>query len=277
MQSISSWKRQNCTASTLSQTFGINPKDTQEHPQVSWISRTLIDVTALRPSTLQQAIESTTISEDVLELVSVDQIFNIIETSINLAMAMQKQSSYSPTYNYKMIPLMSSVASLFFNPKPAEHDCHSEIDRRLNDLLKAWGMKRHHIDGDGNCCFSAVAHGLLRQSTMICHQCPHFFSSIGLQTEGNDVKTVSEHLRHLTIEEWRLNQQDYEGFVPGIDVQQEAKKFSESGYFLGDLADTIVLALSWTPINNFYLKYTSAHHQHYPTTHKSCITSVSCV
>ena len=79
---------------------------------------------------------------------------------------------------------------------------------------------------------------------MICHQCPHFFSSIGLQTEGNDVKTVSEHLRHLTIEEWRSNQQDYEGFVPGIDVQQEAKKFSESGYFFGDLADTIVLALS---------------------------------
>ena len=248
VQNISSWKRQNYTASTVSQMkFGIYPKDIQEHPQVSWISRNLTDVAALNSSTLQQAIESAMFSHNVLELVSVAHILNIIETSINLyktAIAMQKQSSYSPTYNYKMIPLMSSVASLFFNPKPAEHDHCSVVDRRLNDLLKAWGMERHYIDGDGNCCFSAVAYGLFRHFTMICQQCPHFFSSIGLRIDGNDVKTVSEHLRQLTIQEWRSNPQDYEGFVPGMDVQQEAMKFSESGYFFGDLADTIVLALS---------------------------------
>ena len=87
-----------------------------------------------------------------------------------------------------------------------------------------------HIDGDSNCCFSVVAYGLL---TMICHQ--WFFFSIGLQIEGNGVKIVSEHLKHgertnriMKV----LNQQDYEGFVPGIDEQQEAMKFSESGYFL---------------------------------------------
>ena len=43
---------------------------------------------------------------------------------------------------------------------------------------------------------------------------------------------------------YRCNQHDYEGFLPDINIQQEAMKFMQSGYFFGELADTIILALS---------------------------------
>ena len=43
------------------------------------------------------------------------------------------------------------------------------------------------------------------------------------------------------------NQQGYEGFLPEVDIQQEAVKFLQSGYFYGDLADTILMALSNIP------------------------------
>jgi hypothetical protein len=46
------------------------------------------------------------------------------------------------------------------------------------------------------------------------------------------------------MQEWISNAHDYKGFVLGIDVKQEALKYLEDGYFFGDLADTIVLALS---------------------------------
>lgn len=50
-------------------------------------------------------------------------------------------------------------------------------------------------------------------------------------------------LRNLTVAKWKSNQQNYEGFVPGVDIQQEAMKFMQNGYFCGELADSIVLAL----------------------------------
>ena len=64
-------------------------------------------------------------------------------------------------------------------------------------------------------------------------------------------------LRNLTVAEWKCNQQDYERFLPDVNIQEEAMTFMQSGYFFGKLADTIILALS----NLLGLPFTSSIYQ----------------
>ena len=96
---------------------------------------------------------------------------------------------------------MSSVASLFFHRNaPLEVSEHAQSEKRLENLLKAWGMKRHYIEGDGNCSFSAVAFSLLTHSLLISQHSPQFFSNLEIdQRDGLD--SVSMQLRNLTAAE----------------------------------------------------------------------------
>ena len=214
---------------------------------ISWIASPVIDITSLNPTSLHQACMSTTLDADVSDVISMENILQIVENATYLskvAVWMQKQSSQSPAFNYKFLPFMSSVASIFFhhNPKP-EVDEHARSEKRLENVLTAWGMKGHCIEGDGNCCFSTVAFSLLTNVTYILQNSPGFFSNIGIKP-SDTLKSLSMQLRNLTVDEWMQNPEDYEGFVPEVNIQQEAAKFLQSGYFYGELADTIVLALS---------------------------------
>ena len=51
-------------------------------------------------------------------------------------------------------------------------------------------------------------------------------------------------LRGLCVREWKANPHEYEGFVPNTDVAAEADKFMESGFFYGELGNTMILSLS---------------------------------
>lgn len=127
-------------------------------------------------------------------------------------------------------------------------------------------MKRHYIEGDGNCSFSAVAFSLLTQSHLISQHNPQFFSNLGID-QSNDLESVSMKLRNLTVAEWKCNQRNYEGFVPGVDIQQEAMKFVQNGYCFGELADTIVLAFSNLDCLHcfFFFDLQSSHHHNSKT------------
>ena len=65
-------------------------------------------------------------------------------------------------------------------------------------------------------------------------------------------------LRCLAVCEWKNNPQDYEGFVPGIDIVAEAEKFKQSGYFFDELGNEGIDATSSkiqiifiTPLQNY--------------------------
>ena len=103
-------------------------------------------------------------------------------------------------------------SSLFFHGNPScEADEHARSERRLNDVLQAWGMKCHSIDGNGNCCFTAVAFALLTNSQQISQHSTTFFTNLGIQL--TDLKHISIQPRSLTVAEWKANQQDYDGFL----------------------------------------------------------------
>ena len=101
-------------------------------------------------------------------------------------------------------------------------------------------MQRHIVEGDGNCSFSAVAFSLMTHSNLISQHSPQFFSNL----LSSDLKCISTQLRILTVGEWKSNPHDYEAFLPEVNIPEETTKFLQTGYFYGDLADTIVVALS---------------------------------
>ena len=66
-----------------------------------------------------------------------------------------------------MVPLFSSVTSIFFDKKGIESDSYDIHEERLKNILHAWGMERHIVPGDGNCCFSAIAFALITNTALI--------------------------------------------------------------------------------------------------------------
>ena len=97
--------------------------------------------------------------------------------------------------------------------------------------------------GDGNCCFTAVAFSLINNTPILQDHHKYYLQSIGLDLLA-DMESVALQLRQLTVKEWLDHSSRYEGFLVDIAIEDEAPKFLVPGYFHGDLADTMLTALS---------------------------------
>ena len=102
-----------------------------------------------------------------------------------------KSSSTSPV-NYQFFPFMSSVSSLFsskIDSQPVAE--HSPLD----SLIDSWKMKRVAIVGDGNCCFSAVAFGIMNTSFTPS------LNSIHPELTMSSLEVLSKQLRGVAVKE----------------------------------------------------------------------------
>ena len=110
----------------------------------------------------------------------------------------------------------------------------------------------------GNCCFSSLACSLLFQKRDILASLPTFFRDFRIQNnESSDVSVadIASELRQKAVAEWCNNY--YQGFLPqGYDVQEEAMKFKQHGYFSGPLGNTMVSNAVGLPV----IVLSSAHH-----------------
>lgn len=136
-----------------------------------------------------------------------------------------------------------------FLPADKERSDHEEHQQRLLNNIESWGFQMHSVEGDGNCCFSAVAFALVSQRRDIQSVLPHLFAEIGIEDESV-LSDIALTLRKLAVAEWIQHAEEYKGFIDGVDgdgdkvVEEEAKKFLQVGYFHGPLGNTMVLALS---------------------------------
>lgn len=216
--------------------------------QKGWFCSSVADLSNVifSPSCLQDETVNVNLSEQSVELITLADVLAILENAINLAkvaLTMHKVLKGSPIFDYRMLPLCSSVASIFFDQQHNELDTHAENVKRLDNIIRAWGMQRFRMEGDGNCCFYSVAFAILSNANQIGAHTSDFFDTHKLDLHRNLIE-FAHQLRNLAVEEWKSNPQDYEGFVPGVDVTMEAEKFKESGVFLGELGNTVVLNLS---------------------------------
>ena len=103
------------------------------------------------------------INPDLNKFMTSEDLNIFLQKSLNqmeLSKTLQNQAHSTLMLNPKIIPFMSSV-SCMFNPFEISADDTKEHHKRLIDALNLWGFKILPVDGDGNCCFSAIAYSLL--------------------------------------------------------------------------------------------------------------------
>ncbi len=165
--------------------FGIQKKD-MESQGITWNTSPIADVSSIAfdRSSLEKESVNVSLSEESSQLITIADALTILEDALNLskvAKAMQKQLPGSPVFDYRMLPFCSSVVSIFFDQRPHESDTHAQHEERLGNILQAWRMQRHSMEGDGNCCFSAVAFSIITNFTQIKEHTPNFFDLIHLK------------------------------------------------------------------------------------------------
>ena len=77
-------------------------------------------------------------------------------------------------------------------------------DKCLTGVFDAWNMCKHEIGGDGNCCFTAVAFGLITISTNLTCENKQFLLSCGIDLSKN-MQAIATQVRYLAVAEWTEN------------------------------------------------------------------------
>lgn len=182
--------------------------------------------------------------EDVF-LIPIIDMESIIKTAVNLteiAKNVIKKSGKSPTFYYQMMSFMCDVPSMFFHQLDNDtNENKIKHEQRLNNVLNAWGMHKISIDGDGNCCFNAIAFSIFNNYESFGDDYKLYLEALGLNIKANSMQEISFKLRELTVTGWLENSSTYQEFLPEITIHEEATKFLTLGYYHGDLADTIIL------------------------------------
>ena len=203
------------------------------------------------PKSNMSIMENTTSTElhfhpCIAEHVAIGDVNNVLQkavTTLQIAQHIEKNTK-SKLYNVlKMVPFMSAVASHFSTDQVDVDNESTQHKARLLTIVQSCGYKLCDVAADGNCCFSAVAFSLLAQQHVISTKLPTYFEDKQLPMQYS-IKDLAQHLREKTVEEWQNNCHEYEGFLSNATVLDEAPKFLQDGYYHGELADTVILAMS---------------------------------
>ena len=96
-----------------------------------------------------------------------------------------------------MIPFMSEVPYRYFNSLNNEsHDIKVQHDKRLSNVLEGWGVMKQPREGDGNCCFNAIAFSLINNNDTLSKLEKDSLKSRGIDTSLN-LNDLSARLRQL--------------------------------------------------------------------------------
>ena len=233
--------------------FGITPKDCDAN--LSLIETAVHGDNV--PTLSDACIERITLSDACIERILQNAMLSA-EMIRNLS---RIPGSYG-TLSSRLIPFMSRVPSLFFRgSKSTDSSSEDNHKRWLSDVLEAWNMCLQNIQGDGNCCFSAVAFSLTVNWGILTDEERTSLASCGLSSSMNK-EVMAAQLRKLAVEEWVSNSSYYESLVDTVQVEQEGMKFLLPGYFHGDLADTMVLAIA-NAIHATIIVFSSSQSHHH--------------
>lgn len=180
-------------------------------------------------------IKAVRLSESVSEMITVQDVMNIVEKALHLSHVtrlVNKTSGSSSVLRYQFFPFMPSVSSLFFSNLTAD-TCSLP---KLDSLIHSWKMKRYPVNKDGNCCFVSVAIGLQGVNADLS------LTSLHPEFNFNCTTTLSQQLCLAAVREWKSNVDYYSAYFS--DIEKEADRFNQSGFFASDLGDSVLVALS---------------------------------
>ena len=147
-------------------------------------------------------------------------------------------------FNERYVPFMNSATSLFFHRKTSIEtepgNNYEQHVRRLSAVVQGWGFQIQRCEGDGNCFFYSAAVALLNLEKD--GSCSPFLETIGIKPDVS-ISDVASKLRELLVIEWTTHPERYQAFL-STPLENEAQLFLQSGYFFGELGNTMPLALA---------------------------------
>ena len=163
-----------------------------------------------------------------------------------LSRSVQQCMVASKMKDCKQLQMYSVMQKGIEKVKTLPKDTSPITNQYLCNLLESNNLELVPVEGDGNCCFTAVGKGLQHillenitdKSSFVEH-----INFLGLQI--SDLQQTSLQLRKLTVDEWSgCNKGFYENFLTSSQcIDDAARKFSEPGYYENDLGDLMILAL----------------------------------
>lgn len=194
--------------------------------------------------------ESEDNSEQPLLELDHDKCVQILTKAKNILTAFTQLEKISNTARLfgRQFLFMSTAINLFYNEQFGGCDKHfEEHDKKLENILSSWCMRRERVTPDGNCFFRAVARNLLRmrEDGELTEEAIGHLDEIGIGPDIDCENEVTTKLRYLIVEEWQgCRKSEYQRFLTKDNFDIETEKFKVSGYFSGELGNLMILAMS---------------------------------
>ena len=185
--------------------------------------------------------ENESSSDDDITDTQVSEILNKVKILSQIVEGIKQRGINRAVFNERYLPFMNSAASLFFHRENGKNQDNFEShSNRLAAVVNAWGFEIISSEGDGNCFFYSASVALLQ--TLDKETSRSVLENLGIN-DGMSMFEIAQRLREMVVDEWVNNPERYQPFV-STGVVSEARLFLQSGYFMGELGNTMPLALA---------------------------------
>ena len=174
---------------------------------------------------------------------------------IDIVQSFERQTGSKMSHFLRLIPFMSPVGAHFTTQlSDSEEECIRH-NKRLEAIVESCGFTVSTIAADGNCCFRVIAYSLIEQINTIKADFPSYFNTKSIPQHCTR-EELTQIIREMAVKEWLANTEEYQRYLTDSTVEDEAPKFLQQGYYYGELANSMILAIS----NALEIPY---FHQHY--------------
>ena len=228
-------------AKPLKEHLGLIPKDNADARNDIWQNRDLSDY-----NSSWEMIDNTNFdaNDQDAELISMDEARHILLHSLHLVQltGVLQNLITVPTFPYHLTPFMSATPSLFTSS--VDSGSYEAHEARLQHTIDNLDGIRVPVEGDGNCCFSAVAIAIkeLQESSSDTSVKEHL-ATLPIDITA-DLQGLAYQLRLIAVSEWLEHKDYYQSFLTSERVETSAIMFLQQGHFHGELGNTMVLSLA---------------------------------
>jgi hypothetical protein len=205
-------------AKALKEHLGLMPKDNADARNDIWQNRDLSDY-----NSSWEVIDNTDLdtNDQDVGVMSMDEARHILLHSLHLVKLTEVLQNLItvPTFPYHLTPFMSATPSLFTSS--ADSGSYEAHEARLQSTIDNLGGTRIPVEGDGNCCFSAVAIAIkdLRESSDTSVQ--EHLTTLPIDFTA-DLQGLAYQLRLIAVCEWLEHKDYYQSFLTSEQVESSA-------------------------------------------------------
>ena len=182
------------------------------------------------------------VNSSTMTLETAKDIITDVLNMTEVVFAMKELYGKSPLLQTEFLPFFTNL-NVQHEPTTAVLDSEEKHQAYLNNLIGLCGMKRLEMEKDGNCFYTSTAAALKVLWDNVSADKKNQLKRLPI-----DIKTephiMSSQLRNKICKEWIDHGESYQGFLQHCNVNDEAIRFLQDGYFASELGDTVLMALA---------------------------------